>query len=254
MTKLSIIIPAWNEEKRIGRTLIQYIKYFSKKYDFEILVITDGCKDKTEEIINNLPLDLSSLKHLSFPEKLGKGGAIIEGIREAQGMYIAFTDADGSTPPEELEKLIVIADGWDGVIGSRWLDKSLVLKRQSLTRRLASRGFNVLVRLLFGLHYNDTQCGAKVFNNFAILDVVEELGLMNFAFDVDLLFRLNRKGYRVREVPIAWSHDDDSCLKLKKVVPAMFFSLMGLRLSISCFWRFIPKWFSHRVYHDIMKI
>ena len=254
MTKLSIIIPAWNEEKRIGRTLIQYIKYFSKKYDFEILVITDGCKDKTEEIISNLCLDTSSLRHLSFPEKLGKGGAIIEGIKEARGTYIAFTDADGSTPPEELEKLIAHSDGWDSVIGSRWLDKSLVLKRQPLTRCLASRAFNILVRLFFGLHFDDTQCGAKIFRNFAILDVVDELGLTNFAFDVDLLFHLNKKGYTIKEVPVCWIDHEDSCLDLKKVVPTMFLSLLGLRLSVSRVWRFIPRSFTQRVYQDIMKI
>lgn len=248
---LSIIIPAWNEEKVIADTLTKYVNYFEGKYDFEIVVVMDGCTDGTLQTVKDYSRKNHKIRYLNFARKLGKGGGIIQGFKVAKGNLISFTDADGATSPEELDKLIESIGDWDGSIGSRWMDDSIILKDESFGRRVASRGFNLLVKLLFDLTYNDTQCGAKVFKKDAIEDIAGEIGLTNFAFDVDLLYELNRKGYRLKEVPINWKHHDDSSVNLVRVVPIMFISLIGLRMKTTPLWSYIPKWWISKIYNQI---
>ncbi|RLF57737.1 MAG: glycosyltransferase family 2 protein [Thermoplasmata archaeon] len=242
MKDISIIIPAWNEEKRIKKTLEKYLEYFSERnYDFELIVVTDGCTDKTTMIVDEMSEKYSEIKHLSYPNRLGKGGGIIEGFKEAEGELISFTDADGATEPEEIDKLISFAQNHDGAIGSRWIEGAVRLRDEPFSRRIASRGFNLLVRALFRLPYKDTQCGAKVFKRKVIDDIVNELGLTDFAFDVELLYRIRKKGYRIKEVPIKWKHDMESKLSLGKTAITMFISVLGLRLKSSPIWPYIPK-------------
>lgn len=248
---LSIIIPAWNEEKVIGDTLSKYVNYFEGQYNYEIVVVMDGCTDSTLQIVKDYSRKNNKIKYLYFTKKLGKGGGIIEGFKVAEGDLISFTDADGATSPEELDRLIESIGDWDGSIGSRWMDGSIILKDESFGRRIASRGFNLLVKLLFDLNYNDTQCGAKVFRKHAIEDIAGEIGLTNFAFDVDLLYELTRKGYRLKEIPINWKHNDDSSVNLVRVVPIMFISLIGLRMKTTPLWPFIPKWWISKIYDQI---
>ncbi len=240
---LSIIVPAWNEEERIERTLREYIEYFSEKkgYDFEIIVVTDGCIDKTPVIVKEFSERYLQVRYLNFPKKLGKGGGIIEGFKVTTGDIVTFTDADGATEAEELDRMVGAVKDCDGVIGSRWLDGARIKVKEPLSRRIASRGFNFMVRLLFDLPFKDTQCGAKAFKNYVIRDVINELGLTNFAFDVDLLYKVTKKGYRIKEIPITWMHDENSNLKLREVIPTMFLSIIGLRIKISPLQRFIPK-------------
>ncbi len=248
---ISIVIPAWNEEDVIGETLRSYLDHFSNSYDVEILVVTDGCTDRTEEIVDGFSGDFPQVRHLTFSRKLGKGGGVKEGFKAASGRLIGFTDADGSTSPEEMDKLIRAMDHWDGVIGSRWIPGAEVLKEESLGRKLASRGFNLLVRSMFFMPFTDTQCGAKVFRGNVIKDVVNEVGINNFAFDVDLLYRIMDRGYRIKEVPIRWSHDENSSLNVKKVVPRMFISMIGLRMKTSSLWKYVPKGLVNAVYRRI---
>jgi len=239
---LSIIIPAWNEEERIGRTLSEYINYFSGKYcyDFEMIVVMDGCTDRTPTIVEEFSKNYPQVKYLIFPERLGKGGGIIEGFKVAAGNVVAFTDADGATEPKELDKLIGMED-YDVSIGSRWLDGSTIMLNEPLPRRAASRGFNLMVRLLFGLPFKDTQCGAKAFKSYVVKDVINDLGLTNFAFDIDLLCRAMEKGYKVREIPLTWRHSKNSKLNLRKVIPTMFLSVIALRIKTSSLRHFIPR-------------
>jgi len=251
VTDLSIIVPAWNEEEIIGETLSEYVEYFTGRYEFEIVVVIDGCTDGTLGVVKELSGKHPEIRHLHFSKKLGKGGGVIKGFKAARGKYIAFTDADGATPPGELNKLIESVGDRDGAIGSRWMKGAVILKDESFGRKVASRGFNLLVKLLFGLPFRDTQCGAKVFKDHAVRDVIGDIGLTNFTFDVDLLYKMNRKGYKLKEVPINWRHDENSSLNLVRVVPTMFISLVGLRLKTTPLWPYIPKWLIKAVYDEI---
>lgn len=229
--KLSIIIPAHNEEKRIKRTLVRYLNYF--KDSGEILVVLDGCEDSTPEIVQEIRNKYPSLRYKNIPQSIGKGGALTEGFRIVNGEIIAYVDADGATGPEELDRLIDAMGHSDGVLGSRWIRNSVVLKEQPLIRRFASRAFNILVRTLFLFPYKDTQCGAKIFKKGVVKSIVEELGITNFAFDVDLLYLIHKKGFKIKEVPTVWADQDSSTLDLKKVAPTMLAAVIRLRLKHS---------------------
>ncbi len=233
----------------------RYIEYFSEKdYDFEFIVVTDGCTDKTTMIVDEMSRKYEDkIKHLSYPIKLGKGGGIIKGFKAAEGEIISFTDADGSTEPEEIDKLINFVQNNDGVIGSRWIEGAIRLRDEPFSRRIASRSFNLLVRILFRLPYKDTQCGAKVFKKEVIDNIVNELGLTDFAFDIDLLYRMRRRRYKVKEIPIKWKHNMDSKLSLGKTAITMFISVLGLRLKNSPIWPYIPKSIVKKLYDMIRK-
>jgi glycosyltransferase involved in cell wall biosynthesis len=231
MPKISLIIPAYNEEKRIEKTLKNYIAFFKKKFsNFEIIVVTDGCKDNTPKIVEKLSKRFSFIKHIHPLERLGKGGAIIEGFKLANGNIIGFVDADGSTPSQSISSLIENLNGYDGAIASRWVDGAIVRRKEPFARRIASRCFNYLVRMLFGFHFKDTQCGAKFFRRKAIKSVVDELRLTDWAFDVDLLYRLNKKGFKIKEVPIVWNYKKGSKINLIDA-SIMFVSIFRLKFK-----------------------
>ena len=233
---ISIIIPACNAERIIATTLDDYIRYFVKEnQDFEIVVVANGCVDRTSEIIDECASRSPNVKLKHIISSTGKGRAVIEGFKNARGDVISIVDVDGSTSPEELHKLIKELGDDDGVIASRWLPGSRVIVKQTLARRIASRGFNLLVRLMFGLPFADTQCGAKAFKKRAIDEVVPSLKTSDFAFDIELLYRLSKNGCKVREIPTVWGEKGESTLNLKKVIPAMFLTVMILRMSLSPF-------------------
>ncbi len=230
--KLSIIIPAYNEEKRIGKTLDSFSDFFSKnKYSYEILVIMDGCTDRTPQIVREKSRKNKNIRYRVYPEKGGKGGALLSGFAYASGEYVAYTDADGSTPPEEMLRLLNMIGRYDGVIGSRWLKGSIVVKKQRPVRRIASRGFNILIRLLFGLHYKDTQCPAKVFRRDVVKAVAKNLSVTNFAIDACMLYVIKKMGYRIKEVPIRWEDKAMSSLKISRAIPNMFFTVLKMRIK-----------------------
>ena len=166
---------------------------------------------------------------------MGKGASIIEGFKIARGDILSFIDADGSTRPLELHKLINQLDTYDCVIASRWLPASNVIVKQSMSRRIASRGFNYLVRFMFGLHFTDTQCGAKVFKKHIIDEIIDSIKVTDFAFDVELLIQLRKRNRRVQEVPTIWVGKNESTINLFKVVPKIFISLLSIRLVNSPF-------------------
>ena len=147
--KLSIIMPALNEEQRIGRTLEEYTDFFNRKYkkEYELIVVMNGCTDNTSEVVEGFKKKHKQVKSLEFKERIGKGGAIIEGFKVAQGDFIGFADADNSTSAEEFEKLVENIGSCDGIIASRYVRGAVAEPKQSLSRRLGSRGFNVLIRI-----------------------------------------------------------------------------------------------------------
>ncbi|MFC1893869.1 glycosyltransferase, partial [Chloroflexota bacterium] len=149
----------------------------------------------------------------------------------AKGEVVSFIDADGATRAEELCKLVQeLKKGVDGVIGSRWLPHSTILANQTFMRKLASRGLNLIVRLFFRLPFKDTQCGAKAFKKSAIDGVIKELHTTSFAFDIELLSHLKKRGYTVKEVPITWRDRGGSTLRMKTEIPKMALALLRLKI------------------------
>jgi len=233
--KFSLVIPAYNEVKRILPTLkglISILDYrFKRKY--ELLVVMDGCNDGTPETVERLIHNHSGATAIVLPNRLGKGGAIIEALKYAKGDLIAFIDADGSIPPQELERLTELTEDYDLVIGSRYEKHSTLPKKRPIKRVILSRSFNTLVKLLFWkLHgISDTQCGVKVFTKKLAKSIQEDLLITDFAFDVNLIHSALCRGFKVKEVGIAWTEKDGSTLSdgIIKQSIGMIFSLCRLR-------------------------
>jgi len=241
--KLSIIIPAHNEENRIARTLEDYGKKYGK--NAEIIVVLNGCKDNTIGIVKKLKKKYAQIRYLNFQQS-GKGFAIIEGFKAAKGDFIGFADADDATTALEFNRLIEEIDGFDGAIGSRWMKDSIIIPKQPLARIIAGRAFNLLNRMMFGLKFKDTQCGAKLFTKKVVNKIIPKLGITEWAFDADLLYEMKREGFKVKEVAIKWQDVGGSKLNILKTPLRMFLSLLRLRLIYSPF-KFIIKLYDKAV-------
>jgi len=244
--KICIIIPAYNEEKRIARTLDNYCGFFSElkkkeKLDFEILIVINNTTDRTEEIVKSHMKKCKELKYLNFRQG-GKGFAVIEGFKyalERDFDIIGFTDADMATEPREFYRLLNNLGNSDGVIGSRYLKNSIVAPRQTFSRILVSRIFNFLIRILFLMPYRDTQCGAKIFRKEVVENVVSKLSLSQWAFDVDLLYNIRKEGFKITELSTKWSDKEYSKINFMGVGPWMALALIRLRLLNSPFKEFV---------------
>lgn len=229
----TVIIPAFNEESRITPTLERYLSYFDS--DTEIMVVLNECSDGTGNIALSFLESHENLRVIDMPGVRGKGLAVKLGFHRARGDVISYIDADGSLDAPELERLIGLMGAHDGVVGSRWIDRSFVGKRQTLYRETASRIFNLLVRLMFRMPYTDTQCGAKVFKREAVEAVVDDLRITNYAFDVDLLYLMSKKGFDIQEVPTLWSDKPGSKIKVGRAAPRMLAALVRMRIKHSRF-------------------
>ncbi|MFA5367885.1 MAG: dolichyl-phosphate beta-glucosyltransferase [Dehalococcoidia bacterium] len=225
--KISIVIPAYNEEARIESVVVNICDQFPGQ---EIIVVCNGCIDNTHDILNTLRARYPQVRILDFQKKLGKGGAIIEGFRAAEGEKIGFADADDSVEPGDIEGMFAALSDADGVIASRRMSKSIITVKQPIIRRFSSRIFNIIVRALFSLNFKDTQCGVKVFRKEVIKDILNSLSATGFEFDVELLWKLKSKGYRVVEFPVVWKHVEGSTFRLTNA-PGMLLSLLKIRFS-----------------------
>jgi glycosyltransferase involved in cell wall biosynthesis len=211
---LSIIIPAYNEERRIGKTLKDYCLFFDtykSRNDLEIIVVADGM-DGTAGIVKESSKNYGFIKCLEFQERLGKGGALLKGFYSSTGNIIGFVDADGSINPKDLTSMVhhLIRYELDGVIGSRWITGSYQVERYSFSRTLLSRLMNLFVHIFFRLGYHDTQCGAKVFQRKVIESCSQNLEFYGYIFDIDLLLSARKKGFRIEEMPIKWVDSAES--------------------------------------------
>ena len=233
--KLSIVVPAYNEEGRIGRMLAIYLPYFASRYgnDFEMIVAVNGSTDRTEENACALKPRFPQLRVLVEPRPIGKGGAIMAGGAVARGELVGFVDADGATPPVAFDDLVHNIGAAGLIIASRRLSGSVVSPRQPWKRRAVSRVFNFLVRRLFKLHITDTQCGAKLMTAEAWHAIVPHIGLTKWAFDVDMLFKTRREGYEIKEIPTTWSDVGGSKLQVGRVSFQMLLAIIRLRLLYS---------------------
>lgn len=235
--RLSIVVPAHNEERRIGPMLEAYLPYFTTRYgdDVEFIIVINGSTDRTDQVVADYAVRYSQVKTIIEPSPIGKGGALMVGFREATGDLIGFVDADGATPPEAFQDLVDKIGDAGGIIASRWASGSNVSPKQPLDRRIASRFFNLLTRTLFGLRLTDTQCGAKLISRTAMNAVLPHLGITRWAFDVDLLFQLRRAGYVIREIPTTWHDVEGSKIQVGKASTEMILALARLRLIYSPF-------------------
>lgn len=224
-TECSLVIPAYNEEERILALLTD-----CAGFQGEILCVCDGC-DRTPDIILEFAAAHPALhlRLLSFSTRLGKGGAVMAGMQAADRPFIGFMDADGSTPLSQMRLLFAALGDCDAALGSRWVEGAVIGVRQSLGRRLQSRAFNLAVRILFGLPFRDTQCGAKTFRRDALAAVIPLLRARDFTFDVDLLWRLRRRGSRMREIAIIWADRGGSKVEMGDAL-GMLKNLIRLRL------------------------
>jgi glycosyltransferase involved in cell wall biosynthesis len=234
--QLLILIPAYNEAQRIGKMLESYAQFFREKTPnrFEILVVLNGCIDNTREIVEHHQTQFPEIQWVEFEKPIGKGGALIEGLKEQyRSEFIGYVDADGATPPEAFYDLFLACQNADAAIASRWVRGANILKLQSKRRRFASRCFHYIVRLLFQLKVKDTQCGAKVLRSSAIATIQHQLLISDMAFDVNLLFALKQAGYSIREIPTTWTDQSGSTVHLTRTSLSMLLSIVRLRLLYS---------------------
>jgi glycosyltransferase involved in cell wall biosynthesis len=216
---ISIVIPAYNEEKRIINIIKDIQNQVSNLY--EIIVVFDG-NDKTPEIVKETCPDCTVLQ---FNHRLGKGRAIIEGINEAKGELVAFIDADGAIPASEIVKLEEHLTDSNFVVSSRWLKSSQVNVRQPLHRVFFGRVFHYFVFLMFRINLKDTQCGLKMFNTKDAKEIVKSVKVFDWSFDVSLIYHAIELGLTPFEVGIIWNNEEGSKLKIFKTIPRMFLSV-----------------------------
>lgn len=225
---ISVIVPAYNEEKRIEQTLKDYYGGLkSSGRDFELIIVCDG-KDNTAKLARPYGTVLE------FSHRLGKGGGVLEGFKAAKGNIVGFTDADNSLKVDQFIRLLDEMDrtGAGCVIADRKSKESMILEGQYLLRRFASEAFNFMMsRAIFGLRIRDSQCGGKVFKKECIDKVAPLMACRGFEFDVELLWRLKRAGCNILEVPVVWKDDKGSTFSFK-YIPSMFFNLVRVRLGL----------------------
>ena len=218
---LSVIIPAYNEEKRLPKTLKEIDKYLSRQsYDYEIIVVNDGSKDKTAKIVRDLMPDIKGLKLIDNKENHGKGYTVRQGMLEAEGDYRVFTDADNSTSIDQIEKMWPeFKKGYDIIIGSRDIKGAIIAVPQPWWRIMLGNVFNLIVQMVSGLlGIWDTQCGFKGFTKKAVEDIFPRCRINTFAFDVEVLVIAKKLGYDIKEIPITWVNDPESKVKFKHMI------------------------------------
>lgn len=225
--EISVIIPAYNERERLPQTLEHVSHYLrSLPYASEIIVVDDGSRDGTEQVVIELAKTIPNLFLVSNDRNHGKGFSVRHGMLEARGRIALFTDADLSAPIEESQKLFAALETADVAIGSRALNRRLIEIHQSRWRELAGILFNLIVRLLTGLPFEDTQCGFKAFAMPESRIIFEQQRIEDFGFDPEILFLARRHGLRIVEVPVRWSHDPRTKVHVLRDSAKMFLDLL----------------------------
>ncbi len=227
----SIVIPAYDEGARIGASIQSVLSYVAQQgWDAEVIVVNDGSRDKTVDIVREYLATTPALRLLENPGNRGKGYSVRNGMLHARGEILLFSDADLSSPIEEAAKLFTaIAEGADIAIGSRWLQSDLQTQRQPLYRQLFGRIFNLMLRLTLGLKFKDTQCGFKAFKRAAAQAIFPLQQVERWGFDPELLYLANKFGFRVAEVPVAWAHREGTRINPLRDGMRMFGEMLKIR-------------------------
>lgn len=214
----SIVIPAYNESRRLPATLRSVVDCIrANKWRAEVIVVNDGSTDSTPDVVREFARQAPEVRLIENPGNHGKGYSVRNGMLQALGDVVMFTDSDLSAPIEEAERLFHAIDmGADIAIGSRWLEKSRQTQRQPLYRQFFGRCFNAVTRAVMGLHFADTQCGFKAFTRAAAQTVFQLQTIERWGFDPEILYIALKRGYNVVEVPVSWAHDERSRISYLK--------------------------------------
>jgi dolichyl-phosphate beta-glucosyltransferase len=232
---ISIVIAAYNEEQRIGKTLLKIKDYLdSQNFAHEIIVVDDGSTDDTKQLAIDYQSEISNLKIISYPSNKGKGYALKQGVLASKGESVLVSDADLSTPIEELSYMLPLLSTheYDVVIGSRALKPDTIIKKQPWWRQGMGKIFNKIVRLLVLEGFKDTQCGFKLFSGEAARILFKEARIDRFAYDVEILTLAKKRSYRITEVPVRWVNSPASKVHPVFDSSQMLFDLVKIRLRI----------------------
>lgn len=232
--QISIVIPAFDEQDRLGDTLQKVQAYVaSQRIEAEIIVVDDGSRDRTSDIARSVLSEKPEIAHsvIRYEQNRGKGYAVRTGLLAAQAKIALFSDADLSTPIEELPKLVdPISNGdCDVTFGSRALDRSLIGTHQPWRREQGGKVMNFVIRTMSGLPFSDTQCGFKAFNMEKFRPLVETMTVDRFGFDVEFLFVANYNGLKLKEIPVRWNNVEGSKVDVLRDTRRMFFELAEVR-------------------------
>jgi len=229
--RYSIIIPAYNESQRITATLDKVLAHIAQeKWDAEVLVVNDGSRDSTADIIRGYAANHSIVRLVENPGNRGKGYSVRNGMQNAKGDVLLFSDADLSSPIYEARKLFdALNSGADVAIGSRWLASETQTERQPLYRQFFGRLFNLMLRVVLGLPFKDTQCGFKAFTRRAADAIFSKQRIERWGFDPELLFLAKRFGFTTREVPVEWAHDERSKISPIRDGLKIFLEMLQIR-------------------------
>lgn len=230
----SIIIPAYNEAERIGTSLERILSYIAEsRWSAEMIVVNDGSRDNTSQVVQEYSRRNPIIRVVENPGNRGKGYSVRNGMLNASGQVLLFTDADLSSPIEEANKLFAVIESGeaDVAIGSRYLQSELQTRKQPLHRRMLGRAFNVALRTILGLSYVDTQCGFKAFNRKAVTTIFPNMKIERWGFDPEILFLARRYGLRVAEVPVSWAHDHRSKISPLRDGTRMLGELLRIRMN-----------------------
>lgn len=229
---ISLVVPVYNEEKRIGKTIASVATVIAQWRDrVEIIFVDDGSQDQTISVIKQA---INKIPHriISFPHNLGKGAAVREGLKAAYGDWIILFDADNATTLDNFDKIRPWLEQYDIIIGSRYMQESHIIRRQPLLRRVISRFGNVLVHLLLGLSYKDTQCGFKIISQRAAAIIAQRLTINRWGFDIELLTIAKLHQLKVKEQAVTWSDQDLSRLRAGRAAFNTFKELFIIRKNI----------------------
>jgi len=208
---LTIVIPAYKEEKRLHK-IFEAILEYEKTHDFliEVIIVVDGSPDSTGEVAKEWREKIPNLHVVDRKENKGKGYTVKEGVKHADGKYILFTDADNSTPLRQLDKLLKYAEIYPVIIGSRYCEDGKLARPQPFTRWFGGRVMNAIIQLLAVRGIKDTQCGFKLFERNAAREIFERQTFDRFSFDIELLAIARKLGFKIKEVGITWYDDPHS--------------------------------------------
>lgn len=231
---LSIIIPAYNEEKRLAKTLIEVGEYLKKQqFEYEIIVVDDGSTDMTTEIVMGMKNKIKNLYLINNDINHGKGFSVRRGLLYAKGQYRLFMDADNSTLIEEIENFLPYFKTYDIIIGSRNIKGSKIINRQPAHRRILGSFYSLLVQIIIGLWgIKDTQCGFKLLSAKVVNHVLPRCKINDWAFDSEILIIAKKLGYKIKEIPITWSDQPQTKVRFLGMV-RMIFDLLKIRWNLA---------------------
>ncbi|NTV41054.1 MAG: glycosyltransferase family 2 protein [Candidatus Moranbacteria bacterium] len=214
---LSVVVPAYKEQERIGSNLLEIESFLStKSFDYEIIVVVDGSPDNTAEVAKNYSSQVKNLRVINNNENHGKGYVVRQGLLEASGKFVVFLDADGSTSITHLEKALPeLEKGADLVVGSRKIKGAFVQIHQPKYREVMGEGGNWLIRIVLGLwNFPDTQCGFKALTGEAAHEVASRMVVDRFGFDFELIILAKTLGFRIVQIPVRWLNEEGSTVSL----------------------------------------